>query len=299
MDLRDIDYFAALAEHGHMGRAAEALGLGQPTLSMSLRRLERSLQAKLFDRTPRGVELTAVGAALLTHVRRLQLARDDVAREVADLSQGRAGHLRVGVTSGLAEDVVGTAQSVLLKDAPTLTLKVSVVSIGALLPALRNGDFDLTISIIPAAQSEDLVHEHLLDDEFIVYASVNHRLARRKRITLGDLAQERWVTTGGFSWQALRRAFEENGMTPPRITVESNSKSVRLHAVAFSDLLGFSSRPDVRRAGPRLRLAELRVKELKWIRRNGVSYRKDAYLSPAARRFIEILKATAKEIARE
>jgi DNA-binding transcriptional LysR family regulator len=55
MDLRDIEYFAVVAQHGHLGRAAEALGLGQPALSMSLRRLEKSAQAKLVKRTPKGV----------------------------------------------------------------------------------------------------------------------------------------------------------------------------------------------------------------------------------------------------
>jgi len=92
MDLRDIEYFAVVAQHGHLGRAAEALGLGQPALSMSLRRLEKSAQAKLVKRTPKGVELTAVGAALLSHAGKLRLARDDLAREVADLAHGRAGH---------------------------------------------------------------------------------------------------------------------------------------------------------------------------------------------------------------
>ena len=85
MNLRDIEYFAVVSQHGHLGRAAEALGLGQPALSMSLRRLEKSAQAKLVKRTPKGVELTAVGAALLSHVSKLRLARADLAREVADL----------------------------------------------------------------------------------------------------------------------------------------------------------------------------------------------------------------------
>src|SRR5262245_26339494 len=103
MDLRDIEYFAVLAEHGQLVRAAEALGLSQPALSLSLRRLEKSAQAKLVRRTPKGVELTDVGAALLTHVERLRLARHDLAREVADLAQGTAGQLRVGTGPATAD----------------------------------------------------------------------------------------------------------------------------------------------------------------------------------------------------
>ena len=54
MELRDIEYFAVIAEHGHLGRAADALGLSQPALSKSLRRLEQALQVKLVKRTPKG-----------------------------------------------------------------------------------------------------------------------------------------------------------------------------------------------------------------------------------------------------
>src|SRR4030095_10884208 len=86
MDLRDIEYFAVLAEHGQLVRAAEALGLSQPALSLSLRRLEKSAQAKLVRRTPKGVELTDVGTALLAHVQRLRLTPSALPRDIALLA---------------------------------------------------------------------------------------------------------------------------------------------------------------------------------------------------------------------
>src|SRR5262245_44741377 len=98
MDLRDIEYFAVIAEQKHLGRAAEMLGLGQPALSISLRRLESAANSKLVERTPKGVELTEVGRALLAHVARLRLAREDLARELADLARGRSGTLRIGAS---------------------------------------------------------------------------------------------------------------------------------------------------------------------------------------------------------
>lgn len=298
MDLRDIEYFAVVAEHGHVGRAAEALGLGQPALSMSLRRLEKSAQAKLVKRTPKGVELTAVGAALLSHVRRLRLARDDLAREVADLAHGRAGHVRVGANQYAIDHVLPAMCGALLKDAPKMTLKVTVGANDVLVPALRNGQLDLIISGIPTSSEGDFVQVHLSDDEFVVYASANHRLAKRKRVTIADLSRERWALLPNVvATQWLRRAFEDHGLPPPEVALETSSDTLRLHAVASSELLGFTPRISVREAAPRLRLVELRVKELTWRRPLGVRYRKDAYLSPAAKRFIEILKTTAKDIA--
>ena len=85
MELRDIEYFGVIAEHKHLGRAAEALGLSVPAVSKSLRRLEAATEAKLVRRTPKGVELTAEGAALLSHVRDLRVSVRDITRELADL----------------------------------------------------------------------------------------------------------------------------------------------------------------------------------------------------------------------
>src|SRR4030088_1827111 len=103
MELRDIEYFAVIAEHGHLGRAADALGLSQPAISKSLRRLEQALEVKLVKRTPKGVELTAEGSTLLLRVRALRLSLQDVTREIADVRDGSVGHLRIGVGENVAE----------------------------------------------------------------------------------------------------------------------------------------------------------------------------------------------------
>src|SRR5438128_1033817 len=121
MEWRDIEYFAVVAQHGHVGRAAEALRLSQPAVSKSLRRLEAALEVKLFKRTPRGVEVTPEGAALLLRVRGLRLSLQDVAREVKDVSAGLTGHLRVAVGESIAEHLLPTAFEKLLRDAPKVS----------------------------------------------------------------------------------------------------------------------------------------------------------------------------------
>jgi len=300
MELRDLEYFAVVAEHGHVGRAAESLGLSQPALSKSLRRLEAAMKTKLVRRTPKGVELTAVGSALRIHVHRLRLSLDDVVHEAADLSQGRAGHLRVGAGAGLGgSQFLAAACSALLMEAPKVTLALTVGANALLLPALHNGEHDLVVSGIPHSSDKDLVQERLYDDEFLVYASANHRLAKRKRVSLADLAQERWALSApnDLSWKRVHRVFEDNNLPPPRIAFETTFSLIRVQAIASSDLLSFSSRRVLQQSWRHFPLAKLRVKELAWNRTVGVSYRKDAYLSPVARRFIEILKVTAKDIS--
>lgn len=299
MELRDIEYFAVVAEHGHLGRAAEALGLSTPALSKSLRRLEREMQAKLVARTPKGVELTAEGSALLAHVRPLRLSLRDIAREIADLSEGRSGHLRVGSIPGPADYLLPTAFGALLRDAPGVTVSVTVPGEPVLVPALRNGQLDLIVMNLVTPPYEDIIQEHLYDDEFVVYASADHRLARLERVAIADLAQERWAmpTVDGFSHKRINRVFEDNGLPPPRVTLVGGPVHMRLQAIGSSHLLGLAPRRMVRQAASRLRLTEIPVKGMASIRPIGVGYRKDAYLPPVARRFVEILKTTAKKIA--
>jgi len=301
MNLRDVQYFAVVAEHRHLGRAAEALGLSQPALSMSLRRLERSMQTKLVKRTPKGVELTASGDAVFAHARRLRLSVEEISREVMDLSRGQTGHLRIGAGTGFAFDLMPAACEAMIRNAPKVTLKVVVLGRGDSLVDLRAGKFDLVISSIRPADGVDLAQEHLYDDESVVYVSVKHRLARRKQVTLADVAEERWALTTDDTptWNRVHQVFEANGLPRPRVVLESTSLALRLPLIAATDLIGYSSRPVVRRAAPHLRFAELKLTELAYTRRVGVIFRKDAYLSPAAKRFIEILKSTAKEIIKE
>ncbi len=299
--LRDIEYFAAIAEYGQVQLAAEALGLSQPALSISLRRLEQSMKTKLLKRTPQGVELTNVGKALLARVSKLRLSVDDVTREIADLSGARTGHLRIGIVAGSSLHLVPVACETLLRDSPGVTFKLTVGDSNAMLAGVRNGEFDFAVSVIHAADYPDLAVEHTHDDTFSIYASASHRLAKRKSLTFADLAKERWVMADMNSQtaQRLRLAFSDAGQPPPTLVVETTDPTLRHHLVAGSDLLATSSTLAVQYIAPRMDIVELPVKGFALSRRGGVICRKDAYLPPVAFRFIEILKTTAKEIARE
>jgi len=299
MDLRDIEYFALVAEYRHLGRAAEALGLGQSALSMSLRRLEKAAQAKLVKRTPKGVELTAVGTALLSHVSKLRLARADLASEMADLAGGRAGHVRIGASPSNVDMYLPDACSTLLMEAPKVTLHVTVLDNDALLPALRKGEIDIALTHTTEFYQPDVTLELFRKDEFVVYCAASHRLAKRKAVIVDDLAEERWAAAmsaaGTFGpLLSLRRTFAERGLAAPRVTLVSDLVMFRLRAVGRTNLLGIAVKGNLHATASRYGLKILPVKGLDWVRPVAIAYRKDAYLSPAARRFIDILKATCQ-----
>lgn len=300
MELRDIRYFAVVAEHQNIGRAAEALELSATALSKSLRRLEKSVGAKLVRRSQKGVALTAVGAALLTRIGPLRGMLNDVRREATDLARGHAGHVNVGAASATPENFVADACVSLSREAPGITLKVTVASAASFLNTLQKGEMDFCVSGVELFSPADFVHEHLYNFQEVVFASANHRLANRSRVSIADLAGERWassITTAAPQWQLLFRAFEDNGLPLPSVSLDTNSPAVRLQAIAYSDYLGINSSQFVRQEARRYPLVALPVREMDIVRNLSIIYRKGAYLSPAARRLIEILKEQAKTVA--
>ena len=296
MELRDIEYFAVMAQHGSVRKASEALDLSPGAMSKSLHRLETAVQAKLFDRTPKGVELTPVGSALLARVHRLRLSFEDIAREAADLGQGRSGHLRVGASPADCEDLP-TVCNALLNEAQRLTFEITVSDTDVIVPLLVNGKLDLVFNVVPASPYPGLEQEPLFDDEYVAYASADHKLARMRHVSLADLAPEAWVvsTANHRPKQILVRVFEESGLPAPRFAVETRSIRMRIQMIAGSRLLGFGPKRSVQKAAARFRLKVLPVRELTWPRPVGVMYRKDAYLLPAARRLIELFKSATRQ----
>ena len=99
MELRHLRYFIAIAEEGHITRAAERLGMQQPPLSQQLKAMERELDVQLFIRKARGVELTDAGRALLDEARGMLAQLDRAVEATRRAARGEQGRLCLGVTS--------------------------------------------------------------------------------------------------------------------------------------------------------------------------------------------------------
>jgi DNA-binding transcriptional LysR family regulator len=294
MEMRDIEYFGVIAQHGNMRRAAEALGLTPPALSKSLRRLEAAMEAKLVERTGKGVQLTPMGSALATQAQRMRLTLEDITREASDLNSGRAGHLRIG--SGPTDcELLPAACTQLMKEAPRLTFDITITDNDELVPLLRDGKLDLGFNYIPPSPYEGIEQLRIYDDEYVVYASAAHALSRKRRVTMPDLVDEAWATSTASHRpkQLLDQLFAERGLPAPRFKLQTRSVRLRLQIISASMLLGFGPRHGVEIAASAFRLKVLPVKELTLPRSVGVMYRKGAYLAPSAKRLIELLKAAA------
>ncbi len=293
-------YFAVVAEQRNIARAADVLGLSATALSKSLRRLEKSLGAKLVNRAGRGINLTPVGQELSGWIGPLQAMINDIRHAAADLAQGLAGHLYIGTVAGAAEHLVADACQLLSHEAPRVRLTVSVLDPELLLSALQKGKLDFFVVQEWSAVVAGVTHDVLYEDADVVFASATHRLAKFKQVTLEDLAQERWALTSSASLPLLTfltQAFHKKGLATPFVAMDTNSQAVRIPAIASADYVAFSSREFVRQQAQKYALVELPVHELRHTRSLSMVYRSDGYRSPAARRLIELLKQQALKIS--
>jgi DNA-binding transcriptional LysR family regulator len=295
MELRDIQYFAVLAEHGHFGRAAEALGITQPALSKSLQRLEAALEVRLVERTTKGMRLTSEGLALRARVSDLRLSLQSVTREIKDISTGSVGNLHVGVGNAVSEEFLSTALAILHQSFPRVRINLAVSDNDVMVPALRGGELDIVINYYLAFQIEEIICEHLYYDDYVVCAAANHRLCGREQLELADLVPERWAWAEPSlgSQQKLHETFRDAGLPAPQVGIECRSTSLRLRSVVKSNLLDFTSLAVVRQLAS-ADVNILPIHELTWRRSVGWLRRKESYVSAPLQRFIEILKSVSK-----
>jgi len=289
--IEDLQYFLAVAETGHVGRAAEKLGQTQPALTKGIQRLEKELHLQLFERTPKGMVLTTVGEAFHARSRTVQLSLDEAVREARDLHLGAIGLLRVGVPPNYT-DYFASVCEVLLRQRPAARVQVMLGMNDQLFSALRTGELDLCISGQHNAASTEFDQTPLFADDLRVVARESHPLFFQPRITLADLSKASWMLPRSeiVARRWVEARFQENGLPVPNVVIESNSSSMALvRMLRSTDLLTVLTESSLRQPGGQgLRAVPLR--ETIWPRVVGITMRKDSYLSPLAQRFMELMR---------
>ena len=189
-----VRYFVAVADELHFGRAADRLRIAAPSLSQQIARLERTLGARLFERDPRGVTLTAAGRELLP------LARE-AERTHRAVDRWRPGGealavLRVGLVAAGAGGVTTRILRQVVEGEPRVRVELVRLAFFEGARALRHGDVDLVIGPAEEASGEGLVTERLADETRVLVVSADHPLASRSSVAIADTDELSFVTIG-------------------------------------------------------------------------------------------------------
>ena len=199
LELRHLRYFIAVAEEGHVTRAAERLGMQQPPLSQQIKALERELGVQLFRRRARGVELTDAGRSFLGDARGMlnQLERaQDASRRAA---RGEQGRLCVAVTSTTPfNPLVPRSIRAFSEACPLVSLTVEECLSNESIERLQNESLDAAFIRISLSDKSKFLVLPLLEEPMVVALSSHHPLATRGQgsITLKSLSEENFILYG-------------------------------------------------------------------------------------------------------
>jgi DNA-binding transcriptional LysR family regulator len=206
MELRHLRYFIAVAEEGHITRAAERLGMQQPPLSQRIKALERELDVQLFHRRPRGVELTDAGRAFLDNSRVMLAHLDHTFETTRRTARGEQGRLCVGVTpTGPFHPFVPRVIRAFREAFPLVSLTMEESLTNDLVERLRNEKVDAAFLRTSVAELEEIAAHPLLEEPMVVALPSGHVLAKsgggnNPVIPLKLLAGEKFIVYGHPRW---------------------------------------------------------------------------------------------------
>jgi DNA-binding transcriptional LysR family regulator len=187
MELRHLRYFVAVAEELHFSRAAGRLHMAQPPLSQQIRRLEQELGVALFNRTKRRVELTPAGRAFLEEARRVLEQAERAARTAQRAGRGEVGRLAIGLVPSADLDILPRVLRAWGARFPHVEIELHALLPAAQVEALLEGRIQVGFVRLPIEEN-GLVVESIQREPLLAALPERHRLARRTRVRLADLA---------------------------------------------------------------------------------------------------------------
>ncbi len=298
--LRDLHVLFTVLDLGSMAQAAVRLGVTAPTVSEVIADLEHTLGVRLLDRTSKGVVPTLYGQALAIRGR---AAFDELRQGVRDIefiADPATSEVRIACPESLAAFLVLVIEQI-ARQYPGMRFHVQQASWPTSdFPELHERRTDLVLgrlATLPTGKhpDEDLHAEVLFDDPFAVAVGANSIWARKRKITLADLANASWISTPSdvLAGRFLTEAFEARGLIPPTPAIETSSIHLRQYLASRGQYIAVLPR-SVLRLGPKQHfLKELPIKLSKKPSPVAIVTLRKRTLTPAAQVFIECSREVA------
>lgn len=219
MELRQLEAFVAVATELHFGRAAEKLGLAQPTLSEMVRRLERELGAQLLTRTTRRVTLTGAGEEMLTRARTILDEVAAAAAAVKRVAGGQSGAVRVAITPPVAPVLSPHLRAAAEERLPGVEMSIRRMWLPDLGRELAEGTIDVAITCARLPDAAGVANVVFCSESLLVGLRPDHRLSGNEQIDVTELAGQRLGIPSAAlfpAWSlAQRQALAEAGISAP------------------------------------------------------------------------------------
>ena len=190
MEFHQLRYFCAVAKAANFTRAAEQLGISQPSLSQQIARLEKKIGAPLFVRLGRTVRLTPYGEVLLPRALEILKEGSEAESSLSNLQDGTGGVLRIGAIPTIMPYFIAPRIHDFCRQFPDLEIQLSEKITARLVEDVQAGLLDLAVLSLPIA-NPDLVCSELFREALSLAVGKSHPFARNKIVGLKELSRER------------------------------------------------------------------------------------------------------------
>ena len=306
LKISDLRLLHAVVECGGMAKAATQLHISQPAVSKAIAALEQTLGVRLLDRSSRGVEATLYGRALLRRGIAIFDELRQVVNDIKSLNDPGTGEIRIGATAVTVETVLPMLIRHFSQQYPRVVLHIDNVPRDAnYTSGLRDRKYDLIVAWSGTLVADDLLTDDLrveplfLRDQWVIAAGSHNRWARRRKIDLAELVDEPWIlpVTNSWNYSTLVEVFKSRGLSPPRASIVTSAATLRNHLIAHGPYIT-STLNSLLWLSPDYQSLKVLPVDLPLRQHPLVIFAlKNRTLSPAAERFIECARDTAKSIA--
>lgn len=205
MKFHQLEYFIAVAEELHFGKAADRLNISQPPLSQQIKKLEDNLNIKLFNRTKRRVELTNAGQLFLQDAYKILEQVDLATDKLKQSEDGEIGELVLGYSSYSIFDILPMILKEFYKEYPKINLKLRHMATREQEEAFQNSDIHVGL-LCPPIDQEDLHLDIIYRQPFVAAVPSDHPLAAKHSLNIEDLADYPFIMTP----RSIGRGYYDN-----------------------------------------------------------------------------------------
>ena len=293
LNFHQLRIFYAAARHRSFSRAAEALEISQPSVSIQVRELEKTLSMPLFHRRNRGIRLTEAGETVYGYVHRIFSLSSEMQEAIQDIQGLGVGHLTLGASTTPGEYILPVAIGRFRQQYPGVQVELKISNTRSIVSQILQRELDLgMIGSQLEGGGEELETSTYAMDEIVLVTSPNHPLAQRGKLTLGEVMEAGLVIReeGSATRMTAEECLAHHGIEP-KIAIELGSnQAVKLAAGAGVGVGVISSYGIVAELKAGL-LQVLDVEGWHCVRPLTLVYLREKYLSPAQREFLRLLSA--------
>lgn len=238
MKLIQLRNFIAVVEAGTFRQAARNLNLSQSSVSKSLQQLEDEIGVRMLHRGAHGVAPTAAGKALLAHAKIVEAELRHARNDVQMIQGAQVGEIRISASPTVATGLLPRAVVAFQRQRPGVSFRISEDVYPDMLPAIRTGDLDFAICLVPARpRDQTLSFVSLVKDHLVPAVRADHPLIGARKLQLADLLDLDWIIyrRSHTGLDIFEQTFVSNHLALPKSTIECTSFNCALALVENGD----------------------------------------------------------------